>query len=61
MISNCLNTFIQHYPHLNLPCLSARSDERQVRSTENLSRLTVRIRQCIVIPTYMINITIIND
>ena len=36
--------------HLNLPSLSARSEERQVRSTENLSRFTRRIRQWIVIP-----------
>lgn len=38
--------------YINFLSLSTRSEERQVRSTENLSRFTFRIRQCTVIPTY---------
>ena len=36
--------------YLNFPSLSARSEDLQVRSTENLSRFTLKIRQWIVIP-----------
>ena len=45
-----LEYYISMSAHLNLPSLSARSEERQVRSTENFSRFTRRIRQWIVIP-----------
>ena len=37
---------------MNFLSLSMRSEERQVRSTENLSRLTFSIRPCTVIPIY---------
>ena len=36
--------------NLNFPCLSARSEERQERSTEYLSKFTLNTRQWIVIP-----------
>ena len=45
-----LEYYISMSAHLNLPSLSARSEDRQVRSTENFSRFTRRIRQWIVIP-----------
>ena len=45
-----LEYYISMSTHINLPSLSARSEDRQVRSTENFSRFTRRIRQWIVIP-----------
>ena len=39
-------------PYLNLPSLSKRSDDLHVRSTENFSKFTLRIRQWMVIPIY---------
>ena len=45
-----LEYYISMSAHLNLPSLSARSEDRHVRSTENFSRFTRRIRQWIVIP-----------
>ena len=38
--------------NLNLLSRSARSDDRHVRSTENFSRLTLKIRQWMVLPIY---------
>ena len=36
--------------YLNFPSLSKRSDDLHVRSTENFSRFSLRMRQWIVIP-----------
>ena len=44
-------------PDLNLPSLSLRSEDRLVRSTENLSTLKLRIRACMVIPICVIDAT----
>ena len=40
--------------HLNLPSLSERSDDLHVRSTENFSKFTLRMRQWMVMPIWCV-------
>ena len=51
-ITEVYRNICPNWIYLNLLCLSAKSDDRQVRSTENFSILTDNIRQWMVIPGF---------